>query len=872
MPTLTHRSRFLVPIAAIFLLVVVLVPIRSAGAEVTFVVDTVVDNGALSACTVAPGDCSLRGAVAAANATTGADIINFDVPAGSCPGGICPITLTEGQLEITEAVAIDATTQPQHGGPQANVCATATEPSHMRVEVITAPTVGDGTGFYVNHAGASVIKGFALGTDHGGGFDAMVKIQDGSGHHIACNHFGLDAAGSGALGSALPGVQIDFEGIASGIVVGTNGDGVDDIGERNVIGYGGYAVYVNANNNNTIAGNFIGFSADGATQVGAGLVLVRQSSLGNVIGTDSDGTSDELERNYFGSNHGIDYQGFVAGGTDNKIAGNTFGLGPDGASAPITAGIEITGLLAVNTGLEVTDNTIITSSTGVGLSISGGSGAATVLVDGNSFGLLGGPRPQNNYAIVLEDDASAVVSNNIITESWTEGLTIRDQATLAPTSEGNCLVLNDAAMVNYSSSPVVFESNWWNYTGGPWATVPNPGDSVSGNVDFTPWLTNPPAQCNTPPVAGDATFTVYAGAPAGTLVGTATATDDGSDLAFSITAGNPGGVFDIDPDTGEIVKVGAPDYPATTSYALTVEVVDTSSASDTATVTVDITNLAPVAVDNAFTIAEDAAIGATVGTVAATDGDDDSLDYSITAGDLAGAFAIDSDGVITIAAALDYETTPAYALTVTATDGFEPDTADVAVTVTDVYETPTTPTFGDVPVGHTFYSAIEWLAAEGVTKGCNPPDNDLFCPDASVTRGQMAAFLHRALEGTLTEGPVPVFTDSVGSVFEEDILWLGAVGVTKGCNPPANDQFCPDAVVTREQMAAFLVRALGYTVGAGSDKFSDDDGSIFEADIERLAEAGVTQGCNPPTNDMFCPTSPVTRAQMAAFLHRALGP
>ena len=54
--------------------------------------------------------------------------------------------------------------------------------------------------------------------------------------------------------------------------------------------------------------------------------------------------------------------------------------------------------------------------------------------------------------------------------------------------------------------------------------------------------------------------------------------------------------------------------------------------------------------------------------------------------------------------------------------------------------------------------------------------------------------------------------------------------------------------------------------------FVDDDGSIFEEDIERLAAAGITRGCNPPINDRFCPNDPVTRAQMAAFLHRALTP
>jgi hypothetical protein len=72
-------------------------------------------------------------------------------------------------------------------------------------------------------------------------------------------------------------------------------------------------------------------------------------------------------------------------------------------------------------------------------------------------------------------------------------------------------------------------------------------------------------------------------------------------------------------------------------------------------------------------------------------------------------------------------------------------------------------------------------------------------------------------------------------------------------------------------MAAFLVRALRYTDDGGGDLFADDDGSVFEDDIDRLATAGVTRGCNPPDNDRFCPTSIVTRGQMAAFLHRALG-
>ncbi len=168
-----------------------------------------------------------------------------------------------------------------------------------------------------------------------------------------------------------------------------------------------------------------------------------------------------------------------------------------------------------------------------------------------------------------------------------------------------------------------------------------------------------------------------------------------------------------------------------------------------------------------------------------------------------------------------------------------------------------------------FISDIEWMAAEGITKGCNPPSNDRFCPDSDVTRGQMAAFLRRAFD--LPSSSTDFFTDDDDSVFEADINALAASGITKGCNPPASDRFCPDGRVTREQMAAFMKRAFDYPPSA-TDFFVDDDESIFEADINSIAEVGVTRGCNPSEgNTRYCPKDHVTRGQMAAFLHRAMG-
>ncbi|MDH5294706.1 MAG: S-layer homology domain-containing protein, partial [Acidimicrobiia bacterium] len=163
--------------------------------------------------------------------------------------------------------------------------------------------------------------------------------------------------------------------------------------------------------------------------------------------------------------------------------------------------------------------------------------------------------------------------------------------------------------------------------------------------------------------------------------------------------------------------------------------------------------------------------------------------------------------------------------------------------------------------GSVFESDIEWLAASGITKSCNPPDDNRFCPDDVVTRGQMAAFLGRALD--LTEGVgEDYFTDDNASVFENDIDRFAHAGITKGCTATT---FCPGSGITREQMAAFLTRA--YDLPAtDEDFFTDDEGSIFEDAINRLAASGITTGCSATT---FCGSDSVTRAQMAAFLKRA---
>ena len=167
--------------------------------------------------------------------------------------------------------------------------------------------------------------------------------------------------------------------------------------------------------------------------------------------------------------------------------------------------------------------------------------------------------------------------------------------------------------------------------------------------------------------------------------------------------------------------------------------------------------------------------------------------------------------------------------------------------------------------GNHHEGAIEAIAAVGVTRGCNEA-GDLYCPDRLVTRDMMAAFFVRALD--LPPTGTDFFTDDDGSPFEDDINRLAASGITVGCRI-SKPWFCPDEPMTRGATAAMLTRGFGYPA-SDVDRFVDDDGHMFEAEIQAIAAVGVTLGCNPPVNDHFCPDDLLLRDAMASFLARAL--
>ena len=164
--------------------------------------------------------------------------------------------------------------------------------------------------------------------------------------------------------------------------------------------------------------------------------------------------------------------------------------------------------------------------------------------------------------------------------------------------------------------------------------------------------------------------------------------------------------------------------------------------------------------------------------------------------------------------------------------------------------------FNDIGAS-SFRSDIVWNAEQGITTGCGA---GLFCPTATVPRDQMASFLARALD---LSGTAPnAFSDDAGNPHEPNINLVAREGIASGCG---GGKFCPAAKVARDQMASFLARARSLG-GAAPDAFTDDDGNLHETNINLVAREGIATGCG---GGKYCPSALVTREQMAAFLRRA---
>jgi lysozyme len=188
---------------------------------------------------------------------------------------------------------------------------------------------------------------------------------------------------------------------------------------------------------------------------------------------------------------------------------------------------------------------------------------------------------------------------------------------------------------------------------------------------------------------------------------------------------------------------------------------------------------------------------------------------------------------------------------------------DVSSVVIDVVAegadtTPKTPPFTDIAKSK-WKKDIAWLYASGIAAGCT---KTRFCPNKGVTRGQIATYLARALK--LPKTKKDYFSDDDRSAHEASINRLAKAGLAVKCG---TKRFCPSRTLTRAEMAAFLTRVLDLSK-TKKDYFRDDNTSKYENAINSIARAGLAKGCD---TRKYCPSRPVTRGQMAAFLHRTFG-
>jgi len=185
--------------------------------------------------------------------------------------------------------------------------------------------------------------------------------------------------------------------------------------------------------------------------------------------------------------------------------------------------------------------------------------------------------------------------------------------------------------------------------------------------------------------------------------------------------------------------------------------------------------------------------------------------------------------------------------------------------------------FTDVPPTHPYFAYIDKIAQLGITVGCTPTT---YCPNDSVSRDQMAVFIERVFG--MMNPPMPPsqrFNDVPTNYWAyQHIGDFAGRGITVGCTPST---YCPGDVVLRDQMAVFMERAAGRPnpPNPTSQSFVDVPTNQWAyAFVESFIQHGQSGGimsviqrdCNPDGLH-FCPSKPMTRGEMAAWLVIAFG-
>lgn len=664
-------------------------------------------------------DCSLREAIVAANASTATPhTISFVIPSTDtgCASGVCTISPTSAMTSLTRgSITINGYSQT---GASAN---TATYPAALNgtltivLKGSSAPSTSKGLTLASSN---NVIKGLVVKNFGSYG----IYISTGTGNKIQGCYVGVESTGE--TKAANTGANIYVAG--SSHLIGTDGDGSDDAAERNLISGSASNGITLASNSNRVAGNFIGTDKDGDTDLGNTLYGIFISLDSNTIGTNSDGSADDIEGNVIAGNdsYGI-YLGSSADG--NIIAGNAIGTNAaETAALANKNGIYVAGnttKIGVNTdgSSGADEGNVISGNTTTGIHINAGTGN---VIAGNKIGTDGsglvaianrtygvsiakGPNRVGTDGDGVNDDAEG----NIISGNTSFGIYISSSAATGNTIAGNVIGLGaDLAtdLGNGSHGIYLYNGTINNTIGGDseveMNTIVNNGDATTeygiylyaGTTDANQILRNKIYQNHGTEIK------LYTGANNDKAAPTIT-TDSSGAVSGTATAGDTVLVFDASSDGGAEAYVGQATADATGAWSLTLDsAYNTNGNTLTATAT-DATNgtsqlatsytianaaSAPVADNATASTNEDTAITL---ALSATDTDSTTLTYAIAANPTHGTLSTPSaTGSVTYTPTADYEGPDSF--TFTASDGaLTSNAGTVTITINAVADAPSVP-------------------------------------------------------------------------------------------------------------------------------------------------------------------------------------
>ncbi len=769
----------------------------------TYTVTTTADAGA----------GSLRQAILDANANPGADTIHFNI-VGS---GVQTTVLVTSLPTISDAVTIDGYSQPGASAntnlPDQGSNAVILIELNGQGALLTALTIGAAgvqlRGLAVNRCSTAVrvtlggtgavIAGDFIGPDAAGiaspgnqqygvvvqnnansvliggitpadrnvisGNGSEISLESGVGHVVQGNLIGTDAAGTKELPGGAPGAGISATS-ANVTVGGTSASA------RNVIAGNGYGII--AGPGMTIQGNFIGTDVTGTLPI-ANVAAIAISSPNVIVGGSAAGAGNVIAAS---SGNPPSIQGgiffFGGGGTGAVIQGNFIGTDPNGT---IDLGNRIYGIY------QPFGATIGGTAPGEGNIIAFNGGGAGILVAGASVGNR--------------------IRGNRFYDNGTVGIDLAGASSgfgPSPNDPGDA----DAGGNNLQNYPIVGSVDY-----GASTTVHATLNSAVSTIFDIDFFANPTC-LDRPPLYLQGHD--YVGSTQATTDGAGNATIDFV-LPVVLQAGQPVTATATDPNgnTSELssgLLVHTTPRHGQANVGNTINLVGQSFASG-ATVSIGGMAASNVVLVDSQTLTATTPIlpaGSVNDVLVTSPGSGSGSLHNAWIADFTdtGGSAFLNDIVMLVA---DQITVGVGGGLYGTNDNIKRQQMAVFVLKAEhgicYTPPPCVGTFADVPCTSSFAPWVEAMAAEGITAGCG---GGHFCPMDPVRRDQMAVFLLKGEHGSSYVPPTcaGVFTDvpCPGS-YANWIEQLKAEGVTSGCG---GGNYCPDANITRGQMATFLVK------------------------------------------------------------------